>query len=163
MPGTHHGKKGNGNNPSAHSPPRRRWVNSACFFGLGFCLRSAYDPWGSFQSGVFQQCNEYRSQSGTIEFSQTSNSNSLSSLELLNENSLEFVFTIGLEGTGHHLMDTVIKGSPAIHTIKEWNLTTSVGQAATALSHYKTLTGMFNMATKDEDVHNHKTNRKWEI
>lgn len=168
----------NKNSQSASSKCQRpRWLEALCFLVLGFCLRTTYDLWGGFRNGIFQEfleaCapleikgSEYSPHgSGPIEVSTTfyrNNNNSLSTLRPLNENGLEFIFTIGLEGTGHHFMDTIIKASPAQITTRKWGLLDIVGKTILALFDVKNLNGLWNQACQDDTMYI-KQGKTWKL
>lgn len=82
-----------------------------------------------------------------------------STLKPLSEKGLEFVFTIGLEGTGHHLMEATIKSSPAGVKMKSWNLETPVKKSISTLYHDRRLDGLFNMACLDDTLYYKKMNK----
>lgn len=72
----------------------------------------------------------------------------------MNQDGLEFIFTIGLEGTGHHFMNTAIQSSPALLTIKSWGLTDYMYKAMKTLFQFDENDGLWNMACQDIIMHN---------
>ncbi|KAG7370093.1 hypothetical protein IV203_027839 [Nitzschia inconspicua] len=86
--------------------------------------------------------------------------NSNNTLPPLTQGGLEFIFSIGLEGTGHHLMASVIKNSPDLVTMKSWNLLDSVEKATVALFNQNDLSGIWNMPCNEENMYA-KSGRKW--
>jgi hypothetical protein len=94
---------------------------------------------------------------------QNSYNPSFTTLKPLNETTgLEFIFTIGLEGTGHHLMSQVISNSPAFSQVKSLGLENFVVNTVIALFQSKNLNGLFNQACQDESIYI-KEAKKWKL
>ncbi|KAG7349362.1 hypothetical protein IV203_011959 [Nitzschia inconspicua] len=151
---------------------RRRLLEAACLVMFGFCARSVYDM-GCLNGGILQQLlaagvpaeskgNEYRANHSQLSRTIVTVHNSNNTLPPLTEGGLEFIFSIGLEGTGHHFMGTVIKNSPALVTIKSWNLLGLIKKAAVALFNQEELDGLWNMVCNEENMYT-KTGRKWQL
>jgi hypothetical protein len=139
---------------------RRRWLESFCCLVMGFSLRSLYDV-GFRNNGYLQQ---FLTSCGPLEIKNNeyhpNHHNGISTLNtttsgrpLLNDNGLEFIFTIGLEGTGHHFMETTIKSSPAFLTIRSWGLFEYVTKAIMTLFRNEPLNGLWNMPCRDETMY----------
>jgi hypothetical protein len=141
-------------------------------FSVGFLFGTIFDIWGAFRNGVYHGFMStyavsletkgkeyYPTHSLSVSSIQISNATqnsynaSFSTLRPMNETTgLEFIFTIGLEGTGHHFMSQVISNSPAFREVKMLGLENSVASASAALFHSKNQDGLFNQACQDESI-----------
>jgi hypothetical protein len=145
----------------------RKLRDGLLFFMLGFfvhflidldSLKNTFGPQGI-------QTTDYRYLSnGAVTKSVLAEPNTDYSAPLkpMSENQLEFVFTIGLEGTGHHLMQTVLKKSPDFRTMTEWGMTPYLQLALDALFHFGSKGGMWNQACNEEESYA-RVGKQWKI
>jgi hypothetical protein len=57
---------------------------------------------------------------------------------------VQFIFTVGLEGTGHHLMGSIASQSPAIRRLKKLDIWSKVGALQARLFNQQHLSGLWN-------------------
>ncbi|KAL3939885.1 MAG: hypothetical protein SGARI_001203 [Bacillariaceae sp.] len=144
----------------------RRFVDALMFLVLGFGIRSVVDygflgrAWD--KAGV--QTKDLRHLSNGSIGVGTASASALAvdttSLKPMSENQLEFVFTVGLEGTGHHLMQAVYKDSPDFKKMSAWGFTPHLRVAHSSLFQAANKNGMWNMACKEEESFE-KRNKNW--
>lgn len=91
------------------------------------------------------------------------NSEPQTPLKPMSENQLEFVFTIGIEGTGHHFMDTIYKSSPDYNTMVKWGFRPYLQAAIDALYQQRSKGGIWNQACREEMSYQKIIQKGWQL
>jgi hypothetical protein len=98
---------------------QRRIVELLCVFLAGSFVNAAlnppYNP-GQFRDGAVAMSSQ-QSKTDSVH-TLTTNPQPHATPIITSNSSIQFVFVVGLEGTGHHLMGAIAEGSPAIKRLK---------------------------------------------
>jgi hypothetical protein len=148
LPSLQHSKADDLDNPTRFN--QRRILELLGVFLAGFFLNEALNldyTLGQFRSGAETMSSQQSKTTDSVQ-TLTTNPQPHTSPIITSTSSIQFVFVVGLEGTGHHLMGAIARGSPAVKRLKVLGIVPNMTKPLQKSLFHKEKGGLWNAHCK---------------